>query len=215
MSKYTTELKYLVESNYPLGMDLYPIFDESYREQLNKKIIDHYYFREIGFETAELFKRFLNRTLNEIMPYYNQLYQSQLLKFDPLSTKSLLETYTKENIGSAEQTATGEQATTTDNTTKNINVFSDTPQSGLVIGDIQDNLYASSASVDNDEGNSTSNTTNQSESAATSTNTETLTREYKGYEGDSAELLKNFRSTFLNIDMLVIDELSDLFMKVW
>lgn len=46
MSRYTIELRYLIEGNYDLGLKDYPIFDESYREQLNNKIIQHYYFRE-------------------------------------------------------------------------------------------------------------------------------------------------------------------------
>lgn len=84
MSKYTTELRTLIENHFDIGLKDYPIFDESYRDILNAKIIDHYFFREIGFETAELFKRFLNRTLNEIMPYYNQLYKSELIEFNPM-----------------------------------------------------------------------------------------------------------------------------------
>lgn len=84
MSKYTTELRTLIENHFDIGLKDYPIFDESYRDILNAKIIEHYFFREIGFETAELFKRFLNRTLNEIMPFYNQLYKSELIEFNPM-----------------------------------------------------------------------------------------------------------------------------------
>ena len=83
MSKYTTELRYLIENNFDIGLKTYPIFDENYREVLNTKIINHYFFREIGMETAELFKRYLNTTMCEIMPYYNQLYKSELLEFNP------------------------------------------------------------------------------------------------------------------------------------
>lgn len=61
----------------------YPIYDESYRNVLNTKILKHYYFREIGLETVGLFRSFLDRKLNEIMPYYNQLYKSTLLEFNP------------------------------------------------------------------------------------------------------------------------------------
>ena len=56
MSKYTTELRYLEEMKYDYGQNDYPIFDENYRSVLNKKIKDHYYVREIGFETAGLFR---------------------------------------------------------------------------------------------------------------------------------------------------------------
>lgn len=83
MATYTTEVRRLVENHFDLGLKNYPIFDESYRAVLNDKIIKHYYFREIGFETAGLFKWYLNQKLNEIMPYYNQLYKSELLEFNP------------------------------------------------------------------------------------------------------------------------------------
>ena len=50
MSKYTTELRWVIENGYDLQLNEYPIFDENYREELNQKIINHYYFREIGLD---------------------------------------------------------------------------------------------------------------------------------------------------------------------
>ena len=73
-----------MEQGYNLELNKYPIFDENYREVLNKKIIDEYYFREIGVETPARFKHHLNHTMDMIMPYYNQLYESELLEIDPL-----------------------------------------------------------------------------------------------------------------------------------
>lgn len=135
LSKYTTELRYLIENNFDLGLKDYPIFDENYRKTLNNKIINHYYFREIGFETAELFKRYLNTTLNEIMPFYNQLYKSELLEFNPFYNVDKTITSNKNNnsvsdfIGNitgqnnqtatntSKETATGNQQTDTTATT--------------------------------------------------------------------------------------------------
>ena len=89
MSKYTIELGRLVEMHFPLALNRYPIFNEDYRDYLNQKIIDHFYFREIGQETPERFNFFLARKMNEIMPYYNQLYKSELLQFNPLATTQM------------------------------------------------------------------------------------------------------------------------------
>lgn len=86
MAKYTIELNELISLGFHLNLDDYPIFNEDYRAHLNKEIIEHFYFREIGQETPERFNFFLKRKMAEIMPYYNQLYQSELIKFDPLST---------------------------------------------------------------------------------------------------------------------------------
>ena len=77
MSKYTITIKNLIDNNFDFQMTSYPIFDENYRNTLNQNILNHYYEDEIGFETAPLFRHYLNQTLNEIMPKYNVLYLAQ------------------------------------------------------------------------------------------------------------------------------------------
>lgn len=62
---------------------LYPIFDESYRTVLETKILRHYYYKEIGFETVGLWQDRLETKLGEIMPYYNELYKSIVHDFNP------------------------------------------------------------------------------------------------------------------------------------
>lgn len=205
MSYYTTEIRWLVESGWNFGLNEYPIFDETYRAGLNQKIIDHYYFREIGFETAALFTRFLNRKMNEIMPYYNQLYLSEKIKIEPLTRLDYSETYTRNNEITANTTNDSSQ------TSSSKNVSSDTPQGMLSIGDIENETYATDATLANDS--STANVkTNQSST--------TIDNYIKTILGNNAartdsEMLKEFRETFLNIDMMVIDELSDLFLNLY
>ena len=87
MAKYTIELNELLSLGFHLNLDKYPIFNEDYRKYLNSKIIEHFYFREIGQETPDRFNYFLSRKMNEIMPYYNQLYKSELIQFDPMATE--------------------------------------------------------------------------------------------------------------------------------
>lgn len=108
MSKYTTEVRYICESyagltesagfnsvNEIIELAIPKIFNtseipmfkgetEEHRALLFKKILLHYYSREIGYETVGLWKLKLNTKLMEIMPYYNQLYESELVKYDPL-----------------------------------------------------------------------------------------------------------------------------------
>lgn len=79
-----TEFEYTDATWRALGLDAYPIYDESHRDRLNSMICDHFYMREIGAETVSLFRLFLRRTMNEIMPYYNDLYRSAELIVDPL-----------------------------------------------------------------------------------------------------------------------------------
>ena len=277
MSKYTTELRYLIENNFDIGLKDYPIFDENYRESLNQKIINHYYFREIGFETAELFKRYLNNTMNEIMPYYNQLFKSELLEFNPFYNVDKTVTADKNNnsvsdfVGNISgkntqtadtentQTNNGKQQTTTaatstgesvgnsTTTNRNKNVSSDTPQGFLSINSIDNETYASAAEMGNAESinnsKATSNnaengitdqttadetkaTGNSKSNATTETDTanKTTSNDFENYishvigksEGETySEMLMKFRETFLNIDMMIIDELKTCFMMIY
>lgn len=73
-------------------------FDETYRSVICKKILKHYYMREIGAESVGLWQLWMNTKLEEIMPYYNKLYESELLEFDPIRNVDL--TRTKEVEGS-------------------------------------------------------------------------------------------------------------------
>lgn len=119
MSKYTTEVRFLCESltghdeseDYssideiiedalPIIFSFdFPIFDEEYREVLETKILRHYYTREIGCETYGLWKLRLQTKLNEIMPYYNKLYESELLKYDPLRDVDMTTTNVGQKTG--------------------------------------------------------------------------------------------------------------------
>lgn len=103
MSHYTTELRFICESYagkvdsvayhgideviskaIPKVFDFdFPLFDPDYRNVLCGKILKHYYTREIGEETVGLWKFRLATKMNEIMPYYNQLYKSEALEFNP------------------------------------------------------------------------------------------------------------------------------------
>jgi hypothetical protein len=77
MSTFTITLGEVVESARPVfdPTNKYPIFDETYRQGLETKIINHYWLYEIGQETIEIFQFAMNRKMWEIMPYYNQLYE--------------------------------------------------------------------------------------------------------------------------------------------
>ena len=126
MSYYTTEVRYLCESMTDVPLENfdnlkgvrridaiidsaksnifdfdYPIFDEAYKGVLEKKILRHYYTREIGQETFGLFQLFLSDKMNEIMPYYNQLYESELLKhqIEPLTNSGYYQTDNNRRMG--------------------------------------------------------------------------------------------------------------------
>lgn len=129
MSKYTTEVRFICENQSGLSESKgyktapkiikesaprifdfdFPIFDEEYRLPLEIKILKHYYTREIGAETVGLWQLWLDRRMNEIMPYYNQLYLSALKEFNPFYDVDVT-TDSKRNINHDEQgTSTNKQ----------------------------------------------------------------------------------------------------------
>lgn len=75
----------------------YPFFDESKKKEFETRFIRNFYFREIGFETEGRFKFELENWLNLRMPYYNQLFKSELLQFDPLVNVDVKTDHTKKN----------------------------------------------------------------------------------------------------------------------
>lgn len=90
MSRYTTELRYILQNDEwtdeRLGLGDYPIFSENYRETLNAKIKNWFYFDEIGSETPARFAHRMRSLMHNIMPYYNQLYNSCLEEVLPFLT---------------------------------------------------------------------------------------------------------------------------------
>lgn len=309
MSKYTTEVRFICETSAGLneseGSDNvdsildkcwnkvfnfdFPIFDENYREVLCRKILKHYYTREIAHETVGRWKLAMNAKLNEIMPYYNQLYKSELLEFNPFYdvdlTRSREGSGTRDTVGSSSNTSTENgsnektdtltsketNSKTSDSTESNtskttesssnntvtndntLNRFSDTPQNSMDTQGIADSVPLTTVTKVNEDidvnstGNSTVDATGSKTGKVTdsgsvdksvsdivkgkdsrnvvgngsSTENINSTDKYietvKGKQGTEnySTMLKKFRETFLNIDMMIIDECSDCFFTLW
>lgn len=327
MSKYTTEVRFICESKSGLEVSggsgdvdniianswnkiftsKVPFFNEEYRSVLCKKILKHYYLREICCETVGIWILWMNTRLEEIMPYYNQLYESAKIEFNPMydvnltrkhernvegtskedgtrtqttketktqtnkETKTQTTKETREDTGEGSRNITGSRDTdTTGNSTKSTtnsseetkhDLYSDTPQ-GNITGlenenyltnarKITDNINntaneqlntAEKSGTDYTENENTNSSTNgTTNSSLNETNNSSLdgttnnsldgttsnigssntTEDYletiigkQGTESFSS-LLNKFRETFLNIDMQVIEEFSDLFFGLW
>ena len=325
MSKYTTQLRYICEqkAGYTESTDDYTavinssydqiihpdtaLYDPAYAPVLYKKIIRHYYFDEIGHETVAQFIMRLNLKLDEILPYYNKLYESAALSFNPLYDVDYTVEGTKEDNNTAASTRTDNlhslrtdalmtetdrnlldertdnlHSIRTDNLQKetNINqtaqrtddlashsestqtdVYSDTPEGSL--SGVNNNSYLSNArkidseadgtntgtqlneqtgvTVEENTGtqrsdNTGTQTTEQSgsiveentgtqsiDNTGTQTNNDIIHNENEYFEHvtgkrggtDYADLIRKFRDTFINIDMMIINDLQSLFMGVY
>ena len=247
MSKYTTEVRFICETYAGLSESVglskvkevlaqswnkvfdfdFPIFDENYRSVLCQKILRHYYTREISGETVGLWKLWLENKMNEIMPYYNKLYETEQMKYDPLTDVDLTTTHhgTGTDTGTVDQAGSGSRNTNGNSSgtsgSEADQAYSDTPQ-GTLSG-VKDMTYLTSAQHNSNN----SNTTNTYQDAESNTSTSKQTRDLSSTDeyihtvkGKSAgtsymKLISEYRKNLINIDMQIIGELSDLFFNLW
>lgn len=221
MAKYSTTIKTLLDIGYDIGLDAgdYPIFDEAYRGVLKQKIIDHFYLREIGFETPGLFKYWLNVTMREKMPLINQFYLSALISYNPLYAVNLTESSKREVAGSSVSDGTSSSLTESETDTDNRDVRSDTPQGLLSLDDLEDpvNRYATQADIGKSKSGSKGSGSSTARSENTLNNVDDYLKTITGSNGQKspAELILEHRKTFINVDEMVFQALESCFMLIW
>ena len=208
MSKYTLEINQIVNDlDFKLFDFDYNLYDNELKSAFEKKFIDHFYFYEIGLTPIARFKKALQIKLNDIFPYYKQLYQTELRcnDIDFMLNKDLKEQYTRELTGNS---SVNQSSTSTSNDTS-LNINNDTPQNK--IDDLDQFMTSASKNTDNSTMNSSG--TNSAENNST----ETYSLVSQGNIGvtSSAELLEKWRSVLINIDQLIFEECNDLFMLIY
>lgn len=213
MSTFTMRLADVMSYGYDVGLQAadYPLYDEAHRAALNKRIMDHYWFQEIGAETVEQFRFFLNRKLREIMPYYNQLYTSTQMQFDPLKTVEFTDTLQSAGTNTASSTDHQVANSTSETDSDSRTVQSEFPQTQL--SGAQD--YASSAADSSSKTLGTGGSTTDATNNVTAQTGSDSTRTMSGRQGSASMLLMEYRQAMLNVDMLVVAELAPCFMSVW
>lgn len=290
MSKFTTEVRFICAtlSGHSTAGGLnrinediagsrasifgdYPIFDEAYREVLETKILKHYYTREISEEVVPLWLLRVNTKMNEIMPFYNQLYRSELLQFNPLYdvdiSRSRVASSTSEGSGKSKSEgrseSTGQSVRENETSSETSNeahstgmgnnkteagktqrdLYSDTPSGaldGVESGNYLTNARKISAEDKSSEVNSQVSDSNgkteysdkvngkssditsassgsESSSESTAKSTEDYLEKISGKQGSGtySKMLMEYRETFLNIDLKIIDDLNGLFFGLW
>lgn len=187
----TLELRHFLSAGACLfdPVDKYPIWDEKHRPVLEKKITEHYEMQQIGFETFGRFKHELNVRMREIMPYYVELWKTTQFEYNPIENYNMTEG-SEENIKSS-----GENEGNT------VEKFHDTPQN----------------SVENFEKYMSSATTHDGKSSNKGESNNKRDAWRKGNIGvmSTQNLIQQERDIILNIDMLIIEELQDLFLGVF
>ncbi len=188
------------------------------KDKLAKMIVDHYYMREVGFETIGLFKHYAKITMQEIMEKYLPLIYSASIEYDPLVNVDYTETFNRtaniENQGSSNGTS---NSTSADNSSALL-IASNTPQGQISKEAILNGKYASSTSANENETNVTNDTTTNTSNTSNSDTNEEYTKRVKGNSGVSAtaqKMVLQFRENIISINKDIIDKLNELFMGLY
>lgn len=180
----TMELRHVVKDTDIFDRcDPFPIWDEDHRGELEKKIIEHYYFRQIGFETVGRFKFKLNARLREIMPRMNKIYVTTTYKYNPI------ENYNMEEQGTDKRKSDSET----------LGKYADTP--GGELDGLLEGKYLTNATHGTDK----------------SSGSEEHVFSRHGNIGvtTTQQMIEQERAIIIDLDLMIIDALKDLFIGVY
>lgn len=172
------------------------------KDKLARKIVDHYYMRESGFETIALFKHYAKVTMQELMEKYLPLIYSASIEYDPLVNVDFTETFNR--------TANGSNTSESSSNASSLGVNSDTPQGQITKANILAGNYATSTAGTETESSINDETNSEQE--------EEYTKRVKGNSGVSAtaqKMIEQYRQNIIAIDSEIIKELNILFMGLY
>lgn len=251
-ARYTVVLKTLMDDKNvkPLldkALSTYPLYEGKNevtyanipkRSELNQKLLNTYKYREIGFETIGRFLDELEISMNEIMPYYNQLYKSIDIMngiTDPFGNVDITETFEEErdgitkgtssgsSKGASESTSTAESngstTSTNQNTDNSKSIKSDTPQGLLDIGtkDINSVNYGNEATwnetIGNSKGTNVDNTKSSS-SGSDKTSTESTAESKDERKETVSHTFKKIGNQGVNTYAHDMKELREIFLNI-
>ena len=168
--KFNMTLNDVIEYGYDLGLRDYPIYDESRRVWLNNMIIDHYRFREIGFETPTMFIYYLNREMNDNMGAINPIFK--MLDSDSDALFSNFDFHSENSVKSEDSESVSQTSTTSTNSNGTSESYSSTNPRQTMVGRETDEFYdAGTRAVTKSDGSSNADGSTSKKSDGSTTGT--------------------------------------------
>ena len=181
-----TKIRNLAKATHEKIFDFeYPLSSKVNKEDFECQILNHFIMRRIGQETFTAFQLFLENKLNEILPYYNIMFDS-LVDYNLFNDGEVI-TRNREDNGTSSLNSTNEIKTK----------FAEYPMNQL--SDIDDGKYVTNQTTQN--GNNGSN--------GTSSN---ITQETETRSGiDKMDLYQKYLQTKNSIMTMIYKDLDILF----
>ena len=176
------------------------------KDKLAKKIVNHYYMHEIGFETIGLFIHEVEDFMEELMEEYLPLIYSSAIQYDPLVNVDYTESFARS------QNLTNSSNSSSSSDGSSLGVNSDTPQGQISKTNILAGNYASNTTATENE------VANETSTSSTGNNFENYTKHIKGNSGVSAtaqKMIELYRNNIRAIDREIIEKVGILFMRIY
>ena len=176
------------------------------KDKLAKKIVNHYYMHEIGFETIGLFIHEVEDFMEELMEEYLPLIYSSAIQYDPLVNVDYTESFSRtQNLENSSSSSSGSNGSS-------LGVNSDTPQGQISKSAILNGTYASNTSATENE------VASETSTSSTGNNAENYLKHIKGNSGVSAtaqKMIQLYRDNIRAIDREIIEKVGILFMRIY
>lgn len=240
MAKYTIELRRVCElytrNEVEKWFKSYNIEDYLTPEQINvinqtglwnkdklaKKIVSHYFMREIGFETPALFKLYAENMMNELMEEKLPLIYSSAIQYDPLVNVDFTETFERtqnneqkqklssstenktnetgqnSSSGSTDSSSESNSESSSNSNSSGLSINNDTPEGRIIKEDILNGNYASEVTANEseseitDETNQTTTNSTQTVNSSNSKNVQEQTGNTSGNNTITDENKENY-----------------------
>ena len=223
-ASYTEFLRdYLINNELPNTLsNADSVFELDFKELFAQ----HFYLREIGFDTEEIFNQKLESAINVNLPYYIAKAEKLKALFNEIFTNGYSITQTND-LSKADTETIARDNTLTNNLTNTDVQGEDTTEKGYrtPLGEITDTLDAT-ALADGKKTNKTLNDTQHSTGTITtdeditnsksSRDTGTITTVFsKNPKFNSLDAIKSMQEDFKNIIRECLDSFDNLFMQIF
>ena len=138
LAQVTVELRHLLKTDFELFDFDYTVDDPQFKKEVEQAIIDTYFFHEIN-GTPDYFKHSFRTRFLSAISYYNKLYNTTLLEYNPLINYKMSEALEQLSNTTGEQTSVMNEDSNT-NTTSTGTTEGEQIRSNTTTGNTTNNL---------------------------------------------------------------------------
>lgn len=227
MAQVTVELRNLLKTDFELFDFDYQFDDQTFKKELEGHVIQYFWDYEIGQETPDMFKRKFKARWLRCIGYYNTLYNTTLLEYNPLTNYSLTEAMEQLSKSNSEGTSTsvhntvtnGEDTGSESGEGQTNEKVSDYPQQAITAGDYLSGEKLGTYSDSKTNSHYSETNVDDSGSITNANEQETETTYQKTIEGITGvtyqDLIKKQRDIIIRIPDMICQEMKPCFVLVY